>query len=795
MDKLLIEDLQATGFIHRPLTIHEEDSLENAMRKKPVLKSLLLTQGSSGTNWTHSGPGTLELLPPSSQWEDGGAIRLESPTVMDHWPEGAPEDGDYSNFGTVAAILKIDHQDWEEFNRLSFSVHPHLDGVRNVHLSIAFKNEGEQKLPDPYHREGIHVVNLENRKRNSVVIEIAELPRDCITELYFYYFMNGKDISTGELMRYEIGSIRLEKVEEVEVTYGWMPKNGQIVYSSTGYASLAQKTAIASKLDLEDFEVIDADSKEVVFSGKVQRIQELLGDFFSMDFSEVKKPGRYQIRSGDSCTDAFVIDNDLWLGSVWKVINFLFCERCGYPVPNKHGSCHRDVLATHKGKAMVFNGGWHDAGDVSQQLLQTAEITHVLFEAAESIKQKDYSLYLRLIEEGEWGLDFMLKTRFGDGYRATSAGITIWSEGFIGDLDDMKARVHNHAYENFMCAGMEAYISMVLPGDAMLRERLEQCAKQDFDFAVARFGQTGFEEKPIFWEHSYMTSESQFMAGAAFSAAMLYQLTQDSTYADKAVEYIDYVLECQCSVPVGEQYQMSGFFYRNKEKKVIQHFNHQSREHLYMQALLTVSEALPRHRDASKWLQAMKAYGEYIKGLMEFTKPYGMLPSGIYNIHEAQDESFGLQHLLIDDQAKIEFVEQLKNGIKLDDEHYLKRFPVWFSFRGNTAVHLSMGKAAALCGRKLLDDELLEIAEQQLQWTVGKNPFGQSLMYGEGTRFAQQYAILPGEMVGELPVGVQTKGNEDVPYYPSLNHATYKEVWTTSAAKWLAIVSELQGRC
>jgi hypothetical protein len=91
----------------------------------------------------------------------------------------------------------------------------------------------------------------------------------------------------------------------------------------------------------------------------------------------------------------------------------------------------------------------------------------------------------------------------------------------------------------------------------------------------------------------------------------------------------------------------------------------------------------------------------------------------------------------------------------------------------------------------LKDQELLDIAEGQLQWIVGKNPFGQSLMYGEGYRYAQQYSVLSGEMTGELPVGVQTFGNEDVPYWPQFNNATYKEVWVGLAGKWMSILADL----
>ncbi|MDR0670161.1 MAG: hypothetical protein LBF95_08775, partial [Treponema sp.] len=154
-------------------------------------------------------------------------------------------------------------------------------------------------------------------------------------------------------------------------------------------------------------------------------------------------------------------------------------------------------------------------------------------------------------------------------------------------------------------------------------------------------------------------------------------------------------------------------------------------------------------------------------------------------------ESFECQHQGLGANAVEEYQAQLKAGTALDGEHYLRVFPVWFSFRGNSAVHIATGKAAAICGRILGDGELLDIAREQLYWVLGKNPFCQSLMYGEGCNYPEQAAFLPGTMTGQLPVGIQTRYNEDLPYWPQSNNATYKEVWLTVAGKWFSLVAAL----
>ncbi|WP_430604707.1 hypothetical protein [Enterococcus sp. DIV0125] len=65
------------------------------------------------------------------------------------------------------------------------------------------------------------------------------------------------------------------------------------------------------------------------------------------------------------------------------------------------------------------------------------------------------------------------------------------------------------------------------------------------------------------------------------------------------------------------------------------------------------------------------------------------------------------------------------------------------------------------------------------------------MMYGEGYNYPQMYTVSSGEMIGELPVGIQTFENEDIPYWPQFNNATYKEVWVGLAGKWLSVVHAL----
>lgn len=58
--------------------------------------------------------------------------------------------------------------------------------------------------------------------------------------------------------------------------------------------------------------------------------------------------------------------------------------------------------------------------------------------------------------------------------------------------------------------------------------------------------------------------------------------------------------------------------------------------------------------------------------------------------------------------------------------------------RGNSGTMLSQTKAVSAAADLRRKPSLKRLSEQQLYWTVGSNPFAQSLMYGEGNDYAPQ---------------------------------------------------------
>ena len=206
--KQLMKDIVESGWLHRPLPLRTERSLEAEGAKKPVMASRMLNSG----NWTAEGPCSLIRCAD----EDGARfVRLEAASPVGSRPNGALEEGDCSNLGQIVARLTVAGEDWRAFNRLFFRVRPQCEGIRRPHIGLQFYNDGEQPVPDRYGREGFHTVNLVNGVWNDCLVEMPSLPRDRVTELAFCVSLNGceTEAGLGNRLLFDIGGLELQRVE------------------------------------------------------------------------------------------------------------------------------------------------------------------------------------------------------------------------------------------------------------------------------------------------------------------------------------------------------------------------------------------------------------------------------------------------------------------------------------------------------------------------------------------------------------------------------------------------------
>ncbi len=693
-------------------------------------------------------------------------------------------------FECVRLRLNFDKADWSNYNRLSFWIYPKSDALNFYSACVEFKNGGEHPFPDRNWLCGIHNYTVEPNKWNQIVWEFSELPRDCVSFFQFNFTVPGRQPNMPEFGEVYIAELKLETVE-TDKPKGWDMDKNRIAFCHSGYAPADKKIAVSSKETAEEFKVVDAKTNKVVFSAKQNLVLNHDNEYSVLDFTALNTCGEYKILFAGKETPSFKIEEQNLLHIADKLRNFFYCERCGYELEGVHGVCHTNMYVVHPktGEKLSVSGGWHDAGDLSQGLCNTAEAANSFYDAAESVKTLDADLADRLIKEGRHGTEWLLKTRFGDGYRSVWNTARNWTDDLTGEEDYCNSQALNNHFENFCSVASEAAAYKAFKdSDKAFAEKCLDAAKVDFEVSLKEMNNRDLMEE------NELNFVVEAMGECALAALSLYEISGEEKYLEIAAQKIEYIMSCQqVEMPDWEK-PIRGFFYENADRKTPVVHEHRGHDQAITMPIAKAIMLAPNHKDFAKWQNCLKLYKEYILSLEEFAKPYGYLPTAIYFsenrpcIHKdgAATGKKGKPRL-----SEEEAIKYYKNGIKLGDGVYLRYFPIWESFRGNFGVMLSRAKSISAAAKALNDQELLEIAKRQMNWVLGNNPFSRSFMYGEGYDNPNLYTSFSPDMVGEIPVGINCHGYEDAPYAPVTTQATYYEVWVHPVSRMLWTLSDI----
>ncbi len=358
----------------------------------------------------------------------------------------------------------------------------------------------------------------------------------------------------------------------------------------------------------------------------------------------------------------------------------------------------------------------------------------------------------------------------------------------MGTADDRFGQAVNNPEWNFRVSGVEALAARVLKdSDPELANRSLIIAEEDWKYAVE-----GLKTAAPFAEVYGAQDELERTSFGVVASVELYLATGDDRYAQEAITLGDQVLASQERELQPWTIPLTGYFYTSPKRENLFHRFHIGQEQEPIIALIRLCESFPDNEKWMKWYSAVVLHSQYyLKPAAVVDEPYAVLPAAVYRESEARliPEAKNWTPLRAADRDA--YVQEVKRGIPLGGENYLRRFPVWFDFRGNSSVLLSQAKALSAAAQLRGDLEAEDLSQKQAQWLVGRNPFAASVMYGEGYDWTPLYSVRSGQMVGALPVGIETKGFDDAPYWPTQICWTYKEVWTQPVGQWIWLMEDI----
>jgi hypothetical protein len=759
-----------------PLEVTEQNALMTKWENKPVLQTLLVDDMESDRDWDVSGIGEMNYTIDRSK--DGKRSLRFSTSLRDeeHYRKNRSEWDSFEGGqgGSSYVQLQFDEpQDWSAYNRISVWVYVHPTSMPTYCIQLQFKCEGAVTNATSYNGSFHFVQDLKTGQWNNVLFEIPHLKRDKVTSFKIHQTLSGHNPEEEGIVTYDIDQIEIQRVV-VDQFEGWELGPDKFAFSHVGYRPGEEKIALVSRGAGDEFQLLGKQDK-IVYSGNVQVVNNDQGIFQVLDFSDYDKSGEYRLRCGELESNPFPIDDDIWIQPIFKAMNFFWCQRCGYHVPGVHLECHKDWQGFYGDEKKVINGGWHDAGDLSQGSFRTAMSALSMMMNLERIQdQPKYTeLADRIRTELAWGLEWLLKTRFGDGYHMSFSVMRIYTDNEVGTIDDVVSPATNVPWENFLAAAVQCKAAgMLQSSHPELAQKSKIAALEDWQAAM--------DSKEKWDQASY-----QEAAWGATSSILLGNMTGEEKYKETAIQLGNLVVQCQEQSFV-EGIPITGYFYTNTDRDRVIHNQHTAFEEAPLIALGMLCRAFPDHSDWMDWYSAAVLHSEYfMKRGSQIAAPYDLLPNSVWKRSEIMDYEGGRHP--VDHKAML---RQFNDGTFLNDDYVLRTFPIYANnlIHGSTNIHMSSTWALAEASRLRKDNEGMKLVGKQFRWIFGANPFGQSLMYGEGYDFAPYFAYCLKDLVGALPVGMDCMSGDE-PHWSATNKATYKEIWVEPVNRFLGAVS------
>ncbi|MBP1539775.1 MAG: glycoside hydrolase family 9 protein [Prevotella sp.] len=753
-----------------PLEPNLDNSLLAKWAKKEVLASKLIDDMEGDSLWS-VGTGTAKISYTTENFKDGRrALRYQNSmldsayiaSVRTPWGSFGGEQGGE----TFASIWFDTPQDWSQYNRVSAWVYIHPSKNPNVHFAIDINVDDD---PDETLTPGREMnVDIPQGQWCNVLWDIDYMRRDKVRQLLFCQTNIGYDREMGEQnVTIDIDRIELQRVEPDNYS-GWDIREGDFAFSHVGYRPDDKKVAITGAGKEDYFELLN-EKGTIAYTGNVKEVNNKGNVFTALDFSDFREPGTYRIKFGDAVSRPFPIADDVWLHPMFSALNFYYCQRCGHKVEGIHSICHQDMQGVYGDEKKVINGGWHDAGDLSQGFWRTADGCIALMRCLDAVEGNG-NLKKRIADEAAWGVEWLLKTRFADGRHISWATQRIYSDNVVGNYDDVVVQADWNAWENLQGTVVFLMAADKLKALSSKKKEMEEAAIDNWQKVVdshTDWNNVGYQES----------------AWGATASAMLYKRYGDEKYKKAALRYGRLLTETQ-EREFKEEIPITGYFYNDNAHNGIIRNSHAAFDEITMIAYSTLCQTFPEEKEWIDWYSGAAIYAEFfLKRGSGYTAPFNIVPNCV--LRRADMEAMKPA-----DGKPNYYLKQYEDGTQLNANYALRTFPVWdnYSFHGGNNCLLATSWALAEAATLVGDKAGLDLAKQQLEWIVGRNPFGQSMMYGVGYDFSPMFVYCTHNIVGAIPVGVDSY-KADEPFWHGANYATYKEIWIEPVSRFLGTLS------
>jgi len=546
------------------------------------------------------------------------------------------------------------------------------------------------------------------------------------------------------------------------LTYAAGSSPEKILANHVGFLPRGAKFCLLEGDSAVSFQVVEQKTGRTVFSGPMIPVKADLGKYLVGDFSALNEPGVFVIQAGNERSGEFRIAEDVYEEAIRKSVRYFSIQRCGPSATGYNAPCHvDDARRRDTRKYQDVSGGWHDACDVRKWVDATLYGMIGLSRAAE-ILQPSWDRG-GIVEELRWGNRYFLKMQEPAGYVMNHIGDVFYHGDQNRWTDNIPDTPDDRLIQTNPCdpAGQFCFI-MAQAAMVRLTEKSDPAYADTCRKAALRCLQWCRKEN--------QGQDPNELGAAAAACAELYRSLGGREYRDLAADYARRLLELQVAGENNPAWPLRGFFQTARGNP--EPFRDIYRGSWHLVSLCELLELFPDHPDAPRWKKAIELYCREYLAPMTARNNFGIVPYGLYT---GKDPGGG---------RRIGY-------------YWYRWFmeinqPWWVGINSNLA---SAGVGLFKAARLLKDPGLAVIAQRQLDWILGVNPFNSSTVIGVGRNNPAHYDVSywfnPGTPVipGAVMNGIGGTSN-DMPDQKPGEWETC-EYWTPMVCYTMWLMSEL----
>jgi hypothetical protein len=542
-----------------------------------------------------------------------------------------------------------------------------------------------------------------------------------------------------------------------------------IYVNHIGYTPKAAKFCLMGGDLSAEFFVRNQTDNQVVLQGRLTQTKSDFGVYTVGEFSSLRQDGTYYIEAGRERSPSFRVAPDVYEDALLKITGYFTLQRCGNTKLGWRGSaCHTDDgIRGDTLKHQDVEGGWHDACDLRKWVPPTLIGLFGLTRLKENLVLSwDQG---KIEEELRWGNLYFIKMQEPEGYLMSHCG------------GDYFVHADNNRWTDNNPDGKDDRMIDTRPADTItqwiyiLSEATIARLLVDSDPEYARASMESAQHA-LNWVMKENITRSAGELGAAIAALVeIYRTINDNRLLELVVRYADALLELQVTRPEdSHSASIYGFFWNKRDAlrppDTLEPYKSIWQGCWPLQGLVDLYALYPNHPKSGLWADAIKLYCDHYLKPMTERNAFGIIPYGLFRKDPGGNRDLG----------------------RFWYRWFMEANPDWYvGINSNLA---STGMALAKAAKILNQSKWAAMAQRQLDWILGVNPFNACTVMGVG--FNNPQPMFGGEFYPStpyLPGAVMNGISGDEHDHPQLRPGSWQECeyWTPMVAYTMGLITEI----